>query len=574
MPITQQQNQIWGLIYYTPVENPESIQKIEIIDESKLHAVIEFIEKKTKRKKSPDIREFTTTGLNETLGRHINSIKSSFPNVTDSDIQTVFEVFSNFTYGRSRTSNRHWGLILSKEFFFIYHFTPDKGITYQDNQITEFIKYLDGSTLTRFIFLTKKQNMQNFCDMEGEEFSDYNDINVLTYTFDHSNSKGFRQLTSTEPVYESKGEIKIRSESDEDTDVVVETQITNIPLSGDAIKVDFSANRMSLNANLTIKEYEINSKKYSSQNSAEFFAHMEHERSGIANLTNETNFYSKTNPTAQSIKETDTELSLIGSNGRTIKTLRKQINNIGGKRTIGILSKHSLPIIRDGLIESVGQALSNDINFCICEIATNSRRYCLKNIGDFSLFLKWKEDRKLGNLCTNFQELQSKLTGTTNSLYRKVLTGCYLLCSTKYMQRKDMQKTCQLIAINSLRNIFGELSPAGPNLQLKEIDKLGVEFKAGVLGQGRGFFENSPTEFATKLKEKFASKRKDLVVFFIGINEDSMNFSPVLLSRVRNEFKESVVSGLESNNIYCPMFESIPIDDRGGILIIALQKTI
>jgi hypothetical protein len=117
------------------------------------------------------------------------------------------------------------------------------------------------------------------------------------------------------------------------------------------------------------------------------------------------------------------------------------------------------------------------------------------------------------------------------------------------------------------------------NIELKEIDELGIEFKAGIRREiisGKeeevGFFDTSPKKFADNLLEKFTGKRKDTVIFFVGINEDTRDFSPIPLNRTRNEFHKSLREHLSQNNVNVLLSETVPISDKEGILIIVLQK--
>ena len=58
----------------------------------------------------------------------------------------------------------------------------------------------------------------------------------------------------------------------------------------------------------------------------------------------------------------------------------------------------------------------------------------------------------------------------------------------------------------------------------------------------------------------------------ITINEDTKDFSPIPLNRIRNEFRDTLKEELTKHNLNVLMIETIPINDREGILLIALRK--
>jgi len=58
----------------------------------------------------------------------------------------------------------------------------------------------------------------------------------------------------------------------------------------------------------------------------------------------------------------------------------------------------------------------------------------------------------------------------------------------------------------------------------------------------------------------------------VGINEDTRDFSPISLSRIRNEFHNDLREYLSQNNVNILLSETVPISEKDGILILALQK--
>ena len=62
-------------------------------------------------------------------------------------------------YGQAKEESKYWCLIITNDFIFVYHFTPGESISFDPNNknIQKFIKYLDHSTLNRFIIRLRKE---------------------------------------------------------------------------------------------------------------------------------------------------------------------------------------------------------------------------------------------------------------------------------------------------------------------------------------------------------------------------------------------------------------------------------
>lgn len=63
-----------------------------------------------------------------------------------------------------------------------------------------------------------------------------------------------------------------------------------------------------------------------------------------------------------------------------------------------------------------------------------------------------------------------------------------------------------------------------------------------------------------------------MVIFLIGINEDTRDFSPISLNRIRNEFHETLKEHLSQNGVNVLLSETVPISNKDGIIILVLQK--
>ena len=157
-----------------------------------------------------------------------------------------------------------------------------------------------------------------------------------------------------------------------------------------------------------------------------------------------------------------------------------------------------------------------------------------------------------------------------NLILEKTIHYVGLLVLSEFLKSKGFREKLYQISKRALNDYY--LNMTERNIELKEIDKLGIEFKAGIRTDRQGFFDASPQNFSEKLLEKLRRKRKDTVIFFIGINEDTRDFSPIPLSRIRNEFHDDLREHLFQNNVNILLSETVPISEKDGILILALQK--
>ena len=140
------------------------------------------------------------------------------------------------------------------------------------------------------------------------------------------------------------------------------------------------------------------------------------------------------------------------------------------------------------------------------------------------------------------------------------------------MVTKNFKEVTFKSSYKALSNIFLDIAKNTPTISLWEKDDVGIEFKAGLKQDYYGFFASSPKKFANKVISKTNSNRNNTIFFFIGINEDTKDFSPIPLNRTRNEFRDTVKQELIKQGCVVWMIESIPINDNEGILLIALGK--
>jgi len=156
-----------------------------------------------------------------------------------------------------------------------------------------------------------------------------------------------------------------------------------------------------------------------------------------------------------------------------------------------------------------------------------------------------------------------------NMTLEKTIYYAALIVLCNFLSSKAFKDKLYRITIKDLKDHYINMS--NRNIELKEIDELGIEFKAGVRIKG-GLFDPSPKKFSKKLLDKLKGEKRDIIIFFIGINEDTRDFSPIPLHMIRNEFHNGVVKCL-SNSCTVLLSETVPITESEGILIIGLQKT-
>lgn len=118
-------------------------------------------------------------------------------------------------YGRAREPQKYLALIVTKKYSFIYHFKLEEAISFEENRIRKFMKYLDSPNLLKFI---------------------YRSVDGYFKIYDKYNTKGWKKLLGLEPEYEAKGNVKVRINRSGKTDVVVETYVDDLENIKDSIK--------------------------------------------------------------------------------------------------------------------------------------------------------------------------------------------------------------------------------------------------------------------------------------------------------------------------------------------------
>lgn len=223
-------------IFYTPVQNPEEVRCIEVRDNGNSRIINSFVKRiVTKKLKKPDTSEpqFSEEILTEFMGKGLD--------VNSEEVKDLFEKLSRYMYGRAREQEKYWCLIMTEEFFFIYHFTPDRAVSFEGDSIREFIKYLDDTSLLKFVFKLKGDSVPSyFEELSEEELVQIQSKTTNVYgVFDKSGTKGMKKLTGKEPEYEFKGELRVRIKRSDKTDIVVETFLEDLENINSNVIFDF-----------------------------------------------------------------------------------------------------------------------------------------------------------------------------------------------------------------------------------------------------------------------------------------------------------------------------------------------
>jgi len=551
--------EILAKVFYTPVQIPEEVRCIEIGEPEDLELINSFVREIVNKKlKAPTTSrpQFREDILTDFMNKNISEIESK-------NVQNLFEILSQYMYGRAREPKKYWCLITTEEYLFIYHFTPERSVSFEDSNIREFIKYLDDSTLLKFIFRLKSESVPSyFSKLSEEELEQIQEETSEVYgVFDRSGTKGLKKLTGEEPDYEFKGELRVRVRRSDKTDIVIETFLDDLENIKSSVSLDFQRGLATIKIeDGPIIELVVDGVKYDVKTGIKKISY---EKLGVGGFIEKYRFYRDKN--VSELKEQ------VIVNSRRIE---KPENNFPGKEeTIFILGE--LVQDYDDLIKESSESIKNNLNVAFVELNGFNANYDKHDIGHFTVFARFKEDEKIGAVEETFNKIIGAINGNTTLEKSLHYIGLLVLC--EFLKSGGFKEKLYQIGKTALSAHY--MSMLAGNIELKEIDKLGIEFKAGikriVLDGGErnvGFFEPSPNKFSEKLLKVFRKKRKDTIIFFVGINEDTRDFSPIPLDRIRNEFHERMKEILSQNGVRVLLSETIPITEKDGVLIIVLQK--
>ena len=550
--------EVLSKVFYTPVQNPEEVRCIEVRDTGNLRIINSFVKRIVSKKlKKPSSTEphFSEEILTNFMEKGLE--------IASEEVEELFEKLSKYMYGRAREEKKYWCLIVTGEYFFIYHFTPDRAVSFEGNSIKEFIKYLDDTSLLKFIFKLKSESVTSYFEELSEEDITQLQSEASVYgIFDKSGTKGMKKLTGEVPEYEFKGELRVRIKRSDKTDIVVETFLEDLENINSNVIFNFQRASATIKIeNAPITELVVDGIKYDVKTGIK---RIRYETLGISEFIEKYRFY-KNEEKVREFKD----YVVIGS-----RRINKPESDFQGKEeTIFILGDNVDDC--ENLINDSFEAIRNNFNVAFVELNGFNANYDGVNIGHFTIFARLKDDEKVRTIESTFKDMINGVTG--NLTLEKTLHYVGLLTLSEFLKSKGFREKLYQISKLALSNYY--LNMPERNIELKEIDKLGIEFKAGIRkevinGEEKevGFFDSSPEKLANKLLAKFRRKRKDTIIFFIGINEDTRDFSSIPLDRIRNEFHESLKEHLSQNGVNVLLSETVPITDRDGILLLVLQK--
>ena len=368
-----------GKVFYTPVQNPEEVRCIEVKDKSNLRIVNNFVKRSVEKKlKKPITSEpnFSEESLTEFMGKGLE--------VNSEEVKHLFEKLSRYMYGKAKEPQKYWCLMITDDFLFIYHFTPDTAGTFEDGNIKEYIKYLDDSTLLKFVFKLKSEKVLSyFRELSEEELADIQDRAPNVYgIFDKSGTKGMKKLTGEEPEYEFKGELRVRIKRSEKTDIVVETFLEDLENINSNVIFDFQRGLATIKIeNAPITELVVDGTKYDVVTGLK---KIKYETLGIGEFIEWYRFYQN----EEEVREFK-DYAVIGS-----KRINKPESNFQGKEeTIFILGESVDDC--NSLINDSFEAIRNNFNVAFVELSGFNANYDKVNIGYFTIFAKLKEDEKI-----------------------------------------------------------------------------------------------------------------------------------------------------------------------------------
>ncbi len=565
-------------VFYTPVKE-DKIELIQISSKDELQKLEEYTKKLFFNKKISSNGYISELKIKEkSLIDLLNSL--SVENSNKKNTKKIFDILKEYSYSRSKEGKRYWCLMISKNFLIIYHFTPDKSVTFERRKIKEFIKYLDNSTVNRSIIKTNKSYVKKFYDKQSKRrlcidrkeinLSDLDQDGILWSVYDRNKSKGFAQLVHSDINYDQKGDVKIRVKRTDKTDVVIETYIDDLKNINSNIKIDFESNKASITLNSgEITEIKIVGKKFKDGNVAiNYITYL--------NLELDKFFYDNKEVIKNKGKIIEKK-ELITIQGNDINKPDKGLEN--KEETIFIWSDESE---YPDLVKECIDSIRNNLNIGFVEIANFNENYKKVELGHFSVFAEFKESDDLQTFLNRWNLILDSLKNLNNSTYEKILNLISLKILSTYFSSKKLTEKFNKFTLGCLNDIFN--SGSYSKLDFKEYSKdyFVIELKSGVKhinGKNEGFFINSPEKFANRVIENVSKENKKkagVIIYIIGIDETTKDFSLIPMSGMRSEFIEFIknvkIKTEETNSFNVRYIDAIPVKDKKGILMLVLEK--
>ncbi|ASJ04666.1 hypothetical protein [Thermococcus barossii] len=604
-------NNILMKVYYTPAnvkDDPDRVNIIVVTDEDDKEKIDNRIRRYCAQKKKPLVYKYDETGISEYPP--LAKIKD-FPNqllkssLKEKDeikvVKDMFETLRKFLYTSAKHQTRYLGMIITEEYVFLYHYIPKPAVTFEGDSIKEFIKYFDESTINWFIFYTTGSNITSLIsnNTKGNSYFEFNDSDNVIYAHAKQGNSGLSVIIDRDIEYEQNGEVLFRVGYKPNTDIVLDT-------SADAIEDELFNNNNPIVVNLdngivtiegfsaplTIKEVKVGTDTYTKEHFEVAKHHITYKRLHIEEIFERIKFYLKK---LDPIEIIDTpgglkfiyEAKVSQKDREPKKYEMKKSAIISYPRDTKLKPGKTLYYIFPGrrkksnyteLVQTISNDLSAHCNVDIVEISSFKHTYQLLEIGRISLFVRIKdEESKLAKrIATHINRIVSSLDQNktpSNLLYKRLLSIIGLIEISRLLVSAKLKEILSLSAKQAIAQILKNEYGSGPSMAIRELDKLGVDLKAGIRRDNqKGLFDSSPSKFAEKIKEKM-KRREDIVVYLIGINEDTKDFSPVPLNKVRDEFITSAKEKIEEDSTWRVIeLTPIPLNEREGVLLLIAMR--
>ncbi|KAF2961354.1 hypothetical protein [Fervidobacterium sp. 2310opik-2] len=564
-------------VFYSSVKD-EGIKLIEISNDKTWIELEEYTKKLFFNKKS------ISGGFISKLSSKEKKLNDLLNNLTieNSDkekVKSIFDILKKYSYSRSRESKRFWCLMISKDFLIIYHFSPDKSVTFEGGIIKEFVKYLDNSTVNRSIIITNKEYVKKiykdskrkiFLDSEEIEIKDLLQDGKIYSLYDRNNSKEFQELfpSLSNISYDQKGDVKIRIKRTDKTDVVIETYVDDLKNINSTIDLNFESNK----ATVTLHDGEITEIKIAGKKFKDGIVALNY----ITYLSLELDkfFYDNEGKLKNKGKIIEEKISM-NIQGEDIDKPKKGLEK--KEETIFIWSGKSE---YSKLVKECVDSMRNNSNIGFVEIAKFSENYKKIELGNFSIFAEFDKIVECQKFLSNWNQLLEKLKSINNRTYEEIFNLVGLEILSKCFISKELTEKIKDIIKKYLENKLQQNKYSKLNFKEYNNDFFVIELKSGVIyvnGQRLGFFDNKPEKFAKKIIENLSKKNKqkaELVIYIVGVDETTKEFTLIELSNIRSEFIDDVKKRIEEkiDNFNVKYIDAIPVENGKGILILVLEK--
>lgn len=510
--------QLNAKIFYSPVKDPKEIKEIPIEDDKDLEIVDNSVE--------DIVRRTTKKPKNNINGRKFIDFMGKGLEVNHEDVKEFFEFISEHLYGKAREPQKYLVLITTNKYSFIYHLELEEAISFEKKSIRKFMKYLDSSNLLRFIYRSSDGHFR---------------------IYDKYNTKGWKSLLGPEPEYEAKGNVKVRIERSDKTDIVVETYIDDLENIKGTIEFRWEDKKASIKkvSDAKITEVIIDGKKFDPKAVPK---KIKYKKLGIGKFMAEYNYQVENGEIRESKR-------WVHVNDKLIPKPEEELN--GMEETYFILGSR---VKSEDLVEEMKDRMKSVPNLGFVELNRFNNSYNIVKIGDFEIFGKIRSYEEVKELLDQFNTIISKLKEKENLVESELIRDVGLLSLCEYLESEGFKLKIQKAVKEKLKEDFKKKG-------IEEIDELGIELKS------REFFGKSTTDFLKKsdnLRKLLPKRENKIRICLIGVNEDKERLDPIPLSRMRNENLKELKEKANKDDIKIPLIKKVPIDEKGGVLIIVL----